>query len=70
MYAEFEQSLMSLDLAVSADEQQLKRIADQYQLLLNDLVHVQGYYQAQPGRMLLPGEWQGAPYWLFSPVIG
>jgi uncharacterized protein len=69
LYAEFEQSLMSLDLAASADEQQLKRIADQYQLLLNDLVHVQGYYQAQPGRMLLPGEWQGTPLLAFFPLL-
>jgi hypothetical protein len=69
LFAQFEQSLMAFDLSASADEQQLKQIADEYQLLLNDLVHVQGYYQAQPGRMLLPGEWQGAPLLAFFPLL-
>ncbi|MGL5358303.1 MAG: YcjX family protein, partial [Shewanella sp.] len=69
LYGPFEQSLLSLDLSARADEQQLKQIADQYQQLLHDLVHVQGYYQAQPGRMLLPGEWQGAPLLAFFPLL-
>ncbi|MGL4938160.1 YcjX family protein [Shewanella sp.] len=69
LYGAFEQSLASLDLGANADEQQLKQIADQYQQLLHDLVHVQGYYQAQPGRMLLPGEWLGAPLLAFFPLL-
>ncbi|MEJ6519039.1 YcjX family protein [Shewanella bicestrii] len=69
LYAEFQTSLSSLNLTEAADELQLKRIADQYQQLLHDLVHVQGYYQAQPGRMLLPGEWEGAPLLAFFPLL-
>lgn len=69
LFADFEQALSQLQWDASADEQQLKLIADKYQLLLNDLVHVQGYYQAQPGRMLLPGEWQGAPLLAFFPLL-
>ncbi|QYJ77700.1 YcjX family protein [Shewanella acanthi] len=70
LYGEFQSLLQKLDLSVTADEQQLKLIAEGYQQLLNDLVHVQGYYQAQPGRMLLPGEWQGAPLLAFFPLLG
>ncbi|MFB2641390.1 YcjX family protein [Shewanella bicestrii] len=69
LYAEFQTSLSALNLTEAADELQLKRIADQYQQLLHDLVHVQGYYQAQPGRMLLPGEWEGAPLLAFFPLL-
>ncbi|AAN54862.1 YcjX family protein [Shewanella oneidensis MR-1] len=69
LYAGFETSLNALNLAAMADESELKRLADQYQQLLHDLVHVQGYYQAQPGRMLLPGEWQGAPLLAFFPLL-
>ncbi|MFB2660171.1 YcjX family protein [Shewanella mangrovisoli] len=69
LYAEFQTSLSALNLTEAADELQLKRIADEYQQLLHDLVHVQGYYQAQPGRMLLPGEWEGAPLLAFFPLL-
>ncbi|MFB2732560.1 YcjX family GTP-binding protein [Shewanella mangrovisoli] len=69
LYAEFQTSLSALNLTEAADELQLKRIADEYQRLLHDLVHVQGYYQAQPGRMLLPGEWEGAPLLAFFPLL-
>ncbi|MFB2727745.1 YcjX family protein [Shewanella mangrovisoli] len=69
LYAEFHTSLSALNLTEAADELQLKRIADEYQRLLHDLVHVQGYYQAQPGRMLLPGEWEGAPLLAFFPLL-
>ncbi len=69
LYAEFQTSLSALNLTEAADELQLKRIADEYQQLLHDLVHMQGYYQAQPGRMLLPGEWEGAPLLAFFPLL-
>nr|6NZ4_A Chain A, YcjX Stress Protein [Shewanella oneidensis MR-1]6NZ4_B Chain B, YcjX Stress Protein [Shewanella oneidensis MR-1]6NZ6_A Chain A, YcjX Stress Protein [Shewanella oneidensis MR-1]6NZ6_B Chain B, YcjX Stress Protein [Shewanella oneidensis MR-1] len=69
LYAGLETSLNALNLAAMADESELKRLADQYQQLLHGLVHVQGYYQAQPGRMLLPGEWQGAPLLAFFPLL-
>lgn len=69
LFAEFERALNGLNLVAQADELQLKRLADQYQALLQDLVHVQGYYQAQPGRMLLPGEWEGAPLLAFFPLL-
>jgi len=69
LYTGFETSLSALNLTAMADESELKRLADQYQQLLHDLVHVQGYYQAQPGRMLLPGEWQGAPLLAFFPLL-
>ncbi|MGL4748386.1 MAG: YcjX family protein, partial [Shewanella sp.] len=69
LYTGFETSLSALNLTAMAEESELKRLADQYQQLLHDLVHVQGYYQAQPGRMLLPGEWQGAPLLAFFPLL-
>lgn len=69
LYTGFETSLNALNLAAIADEAQLKQIADQYQQLLQDLVQAQGYYQAQPGRMLLPGEWNSTPLLAFFPLL-
>ncbi|UAL42344.1 YcjX family protein [Shewanella inventionis] len=68
-YEPFTSALSQLDLAQTADEQQLKYIADLYQALLVDLVRVQGFYHAQPGRMLLPGEYENTPLLTFFPLL-
>ncbi|NMH64432.1 YcjX family protein [Shewanella salipaludis] len=68
-FAAFEQALGALQLDAVADEQELRRIAALYQNLLKDLVEVQGYYQAQPGRMLLPGEFADTPLLTFFPLL-
>ncbi|MCL1042175.1 YcjX family protein [Shewanella marisflavi] len=67
------ESLMSLccelDLNAPADELKLKEIANAYQALLVDLVQQQGFYYAQPGRMLLPGELADTPILAFFPLL-
>lgn len=68
-YPAFLDALKALKLEDTADEQELKQIADLYQQLLLDLVQQQGFYQAQPGRMLLPGELEGTPLLTFFPVL-
>ncbi len=68
-YDEFTQAVNQLDLAAVADEQQLKCIADLYQNVLVDLVRKQGFYHAQPGRMLLPGEYENTPLLAFFPLL-
>lgn len=68
-YANYLQALQSLRLDQTADEDELKHIAELYRLLLNDLVNVQGFYLAQPGRMLLPGELDGTPLLTFFPIL-
>jgi predicted YcjX-like family ATPase len=69
LFAAFNQAVEQLDLSLLADEQQLKHIADLYQTLLVDLVRQQGFYHAQPGRMLLPGEYENTPLLTFFPLI-
>ncbi|MBB1270206.1 YcjX family protein [Shewanella sp. SR44-3] len=69
LYADFSCKLNALSLESSADEQQLKLLAASYQALLIDLVRVQGYYLAQPGRMLLPGEFESTPLLAFFPLL-
>ncbi|ABE55757.1 protein of unknown function DUF463, YcjX-like protein [Shewanella denitrificans OS217] len=69
LYDAFSQQLKSLSLDKIADEQQLKQLAASYQALLVDLVRVQGYYLAQPGRMLLPGEFESTPLLAFFPLL-
>ncbi|WP_418357132.1 YcjX family protein [Shewanella basaltis] len=68
-YDEFAKAVNQLDLAAVADEQQLKCIADLYQNVLVDLVRKQGFYHAQPGRMLLPGEYENTPLLAFFPLL-
>ena len=68
-YAVFAQALDNLDLGASADEQALTHISNLYQTLLTDLVNEHGFYLAQPGRMLLPGELAGTPLLTFFPLI-
>ncbi|MEZ9236435.1 YcjX family protein [Shewanella sp. 10N.286.52.A9] len=68
-FEDFEVALNSLALTETADEHKLKQISDLYQKLLLDLVHQHGFYLAQPGRMLLPGEFADTPLLAFFPLI-
>ncbi|MDO6774892.1 YcjX family protein [Shewanella sp. 3_MG-2023] len=68
-YPQFVSVLANINLSETADEHKLKQIADLYQTLLVDLVNNQGFYLAQPGRMLLPGEFADTPLLAFFPLI-
>ncbi|MDB2387485.1 YcjX family protein [Shewanella sp.] len=68
-YPEFIQALNEIELSDVADEARLQRIADHYQKLLQDSVTKQGFYYAQPGRLLLPGELEGTPVLALFPLI-
>ncbi|WP_144206602.1 YcjX family GTP-binding protein [Shewanella donghaensis] len=68
-YSDFASELAAINLTDVADEHKLKQIADLYQTLLLDLVNNQGFYLAQPGRMLLPGEFADTPLLAFFPLI-
>lgn len=65
----FKHALSQLDLMDKADEMQLKQLADYYQRLLVDSVSHLGFYHAQPGRMLLPGELVDTPVLAFFPLM-
>ena len=65
----FEAAVKTIQLNQPAIEQQLKDIANLYQLLLVDMVRQQGFYLAQPGRMLLPGEYENTPLLAFFPLL-
>ncbi|WP_298769369.1 YcjX family protein [uncultured Shewanella sp.] len=69
LYTPFQQAFSQLNLMGKADESQLKAIAVHYQALLVDSVSQLGFYHAQPGRMLLPGELVDAPILAFFPLI-
>ncbi|MFT5704240.1 MAG: putative YcjX-like family ATPase [Shewanella sp.] len=69
-YPEFAEALTALDLSARADEAELKTLAALYQQLLLDSVNNHGFYYAQPGRMLLPGELADAPVLAFFPLFG
>lgn len=69
-YPAFSQALAALDLSAHAVEAELKHIAALYQALLLDSVNHHGFYYAQPGRMLLPGELIDAPVLAFFPLFG
>ncbi|WP_394204015.1 YcjX family protein [Shewanella waksmanii] len=69
-YPTFKQMLSDLALSEPADEQVLQQLADAYQRVLQDLVQQHGFYYAQPGRMLLPGEYEGTPVLAFFPLLG
>lgn len=61
-------ALNELDLNAPVDEQALSDIAKLYQALLVGLKKDTKLAMLQPGRMLMPGELQGAPLLLFFPV--
>ena len=69
-YQPFISACAGIELSAVADEQQLKTIAKLYQQLLNDSVVTHGFYNAQPGRMLLPGELVDTPILAFFPLFG
>ena len=68
-YPEFKQLVQSIDLAAAADELKLQQVADCYQKLLQDCVTNHGFYYAQPGRLLLPGELEGTPVLALFPLL-
>ncbi|MBO1273209.1 YcjX family protein [Shewanella sp. 4t3-1-2LB] len=68
-YDEFKASVMALQPAADASDELLAAIANHYQRLLQDMVQQQGFYLAQPGRMLLPGDLAGAPILSFFPLL-
>lgn len=61
-------ALSELDLNAPVDESALSEIAAHYQTLLIGLKKDTKLAMLQPGRMLMPGELQGAPLLLFFPV--
>ena len=69
LWQPFQDALRNLKLEEEAGEESLKAISDSYRDLLKDLVLEQGFYQAQPGRMLLPGELDGTPLLTFFPIM-
>ncbi|MBM7073785.1 YcjX family protein [Shewanella sp. 202IG2-18] len=60
-YSAFLSSLSQLDLTEKADNEEIAKIAELYRNALLDLVNNKGFYLAQPGRMLLPGDLDGSP---------
>ncbi|WP_404339218.1 YcjX family protein [Pseudoalteromonas mariniglutinosa] len=64
----FLEALSNLDLNASVNESQLADIATQYQQLLKGLKKETKLAMLQPGRMLMPGELDGAPLLQFFPV--
>ena len=65
----FSQMLTSIELAAAADELKLQQITDLYQKVLQDCVSNDGFYYAQPGRLLLPGELEGTPVLALFPLL-
>ncbi|MBT1443186.1 YcjX family protein [Shewanella sp. JM162201] len=57
---------IALDKPLS--DEQFEALSALYRDYLHESVHKQGYYFAQPGRMLLPGELEGAPLLAFFPL--
>lgn len=68
-FSDFIEVLNSIELAAVADEAKLQQITDSYQKLLLDCVEQHGFYYAQPGRLLLPGELEGTPVLALFPLI-
>jgi len=66
--AEFLNALEQLDLNAPVDEALLAHIAALYQSMLVGLKKDTKLAMLQPGRMLMPGDLQGAPLLLFFPV--
>lgn len=64
----FLSALAELDLFAPVDESKLADIARLYQDLLIELKHNTKLAMLQPGRMLMPGELEGAPLLLFFPA--
>ncbi|MCL1139117.1 YcjX family protein [Shewanella pneumatophori] len=65
----FSEAINSIDLTCAADELKLQEITDLYQRVLQDCVSNHGFYYAQPGRLLLPGELEGTPVLALFPLL-
>ncbi|MDF0533566.1 YcjX family protein [Shewanella sp. A32] len=65
----FEAKVSALLPDAEASDEQLAMVAASYQQLLLDMVQQQGFYLAQPGRLLLPGDLAGAPILSFFPLL-
>lgn len=69
LYEGFYRAVEQLELAAPVDEAQLSHIGELYRKLLLDCVENHGFYYAQPGRLLLPGELEGTPLLSFFPLL-
>lgn len=67
-YDAFIHAVGALDGDSEPSDEQLAAISDIYAQLLQELVHQHGYYLAQPGRLLLPGDLAGTPLLAFFPL--
>ncbi|MCH1932345.1 YcjX family protein, partial [Shewanella sp. A25] len=67
-YPDFIAKITALDPTQEPSDEVLATISDSYRVLLEQLVHQQGFYLAQPGRLLLPGDLQGTPLLAFFPL--
>lgn len=65
---DFLHALAQLDLHAPVDESALANIAQRYQSMLVGLKKDTQLAMLQPGRMLMPGDLQGAPLLLFFPI--
>ncbi|MDP4984053.1 YcjX family protein [Pseudoalteromonas tunicata] len=65
---EFLSELEQFDASAPVDEQQLAKLARQYQALLVHFKHDLKLSVLQPGRMLMPGDLAGAPILAFFPL--
>ncbi|MGB0894866.1 MAG: YcjX family protein [Parashewanella sp.] len=70
LFTEFEQQAGQIKLVDEVDARGIEKAAKLYHQLLNDLVDNQGFYLAQPGRMILPGELEGSPLLTWFPIMG
>ncbi|ABV87986.1 YcjX family protein [Shewanella pealeana] len=68
-FSAFSKALNDVELASPADELKLQQIAELYQKVLQDCVSNHGFYYAQPGRLLLPGELDGTPVLALFPLL-
>ncbi|MBU2969346.1 YcjX family protein [Pseudoalteromonas sp. C2R02] len=66
--SELQEQLASLDLNAPVDESKLAQIALMYKMLLKRFKKDAKLTILQPGRMLIPGDLDGAPLLMFFPV--
>ncbi len=67
MSAAWTEQLEGLDFQAEADDNKLKQVANEYRDYLFRCKE-QGYHYVQPGRFVLPGEYQAAPILDFFPM--
>jgi hypothetical protein len=66
--SELQEQLASLDLNAPVEESKLAQIASMYKMLLKRFKKDAKLTILQPGRMLIPGDLDGAPLLMFFPV--